>query len=255
MKKLILASVIGLLSTSAFSEVISLSEQGLTGRKCPGTEISYNMPNGATYVERMLISAEGIRNDGFIKVYADNELVFNVGIPGYDPDYSFRIRRPVSNITLKFERTCARVHEAKIFAPNSAPAGYRAYVPQGSNDFNWGTELLEMVRSLSVDLRYDPDFLNKLWPNVLMPLKKIALLQSVSDDVRDDRSLITALRSLQMAKLINDNQAFLDSLLFSGSFDYLIKDMLSIKEDILERYDVKLKDLEDEIAELEAELE
>jgi hypothetical protein len=86
-------------------------------------------------------------------------------------------------------------------------------------------------------------------------MKKIALLSNASELVRDERSLITAHRSLKMAKIINDNQELLDRLMFSGRFDYVILDILRIKEDILERYDVKERKIESKILELEAELD
>lgn len=243
-----------LVSQFSFADVISLSEEGKTGRFCPGNEISYDMPNGRQYVERMLVSAEGVRNDGFIKVYADNELVFNIGVPGYDPDYSFRIKRPVSNITMKFERTCSRVLEAKIFAPGSSPSNYKNYSPQTMFSDSWGAELLEITRSLSSDLQYEHDFMNYLWPEVLLPLKKIALLQGASAGVRDEQSSVTALKSLKMAKIINEQQVLMDRLLFSGQFDYVISDLLTIKEDIMERYDVNQDEIDAQIIELEEEL-
>jgi hypothetical protein len=66
---------------------------------------------------------------------------------------------------------------------------------------------------------------------------------------------VTAIRALEMAKVIVDNQKFLDQLLTSGRFDYVVRDLLRIKEDILEKYDVKEKKLASEIKALEAELD
>ena len=57
-------------------------------------------------------------------------------------------------------------------------------------------------------------------------------------------------RALEMAKIISDNKAFLEHLLISGKFDYVVRDLFRIKEDILERYDVKEKNLAKEIAKL-----
>lgn len=245
-----------LTSFGAQAGVINFADLGKTGRYCPGDTLSIDISRDHSYVERMLVSAEGIRNDGFIKVFADGELVHNIGIPGYDPDYSFRVRRDVKNITFKFEETCARILAGQIFsATEPAPASYRRYRAERVNDDNWGAEFLEITRSLSQDLQYEKDFYSDLWPKVLLPMKKIALLSNASELVRDERSLITAHRSLKMAKIINDNQELLDRLLFSGRFDYVILDILRIKEDILERYDVKDRKIESKILELEAELD
>lgn len=242
-------------SFSVFSSTIDLSSEGVTGRFCPSQELSYNLKAEDNFIEKMLISAEGIRNSGFIKVYADGELVHNIGVPGRDPDYTFRVRRNVNNITLKFEETCSIIHNAKIFTvSNNAPAGYRRYHRESVANDNWGAEFLEIVKSLSYDLYERPDFMDSLYPKVLLPMKKIAILETVSETVRSERSLITASRALQMAKIISDNDKFLDELLTKGRFDYVVRDILRIKEDILERYDVKEKNLASEIKNLEAEV-
>ncbi|MES2528439.1 MAG: hypothetical protein V4598_15255 [Bdellovibrionota bacterium] len=234
------------------SHVIDLGSQGKTGRFCPGDTLSIDT-NGQ-YIERMLISAEGIRNDGFIKVYADGELVHNIGIPGYDPDYTFRVRRNVKNISMKFERTCALIRDGKIFSPSPAPSNYRRYERERVNNDNWGAEFLEISRSLSNDLQFEADFNSNLWPRVLLPMKKISLLQNASELVRDERSLITAHRSLKIAKIVIDNEDLIERLLSNDHFDYLVSDLLRIKEDILERYDVKEKKVNEKIIELEEEL-
>lgn len=240
------------LALSANAHVLDLSSQGKTGRFCPGDTLSID--THGQYVERMMLSAEGIRNDGFIKVYADGELVHNIGIPGYDPDYTFRVRRNVRNISLKFEQTCAVIRDGKIFSPSEAPSNYRRYRRESVNNDNWGAEFLEIQRSLSRDLQFEPDFQSGLWPNVLLPMKKLALLSNASELVRDERSLITAERSLKIAKIIIDNDALLERLMANENFDYLIADILRIKEDILERYDVKEKKVNEKIIEIQNEL-
>lgn len=251
--KLSILTVAAAISLSASADVLNLQELGKTGRYCPGDTLSVDTKG--RFIERMLISAEGIRIDGFIKVYADGELVHNIGVPGYDPDYSFRVRRNVKNISLKFERTCSRILDGKIFSPSKAPSDYRPYRRELVSQDNWGAEFLEISRSLSKDLQFESDFMSDLWPKVLLPMKKIALLQNASELVRDERSLITAHRSLKIAKIIKDQDALMDRLLFNENFDYIIADLLRMKEDILERYDVKEKDIAVKIAEIEAELD
>lgn len=250
-----------LVLSSAFAAqagVIDLRAQGKTGTFCPTQELTYNLSSDNNFVEKMLVSADGRGRSGFIRVYADGEFIFNIGVPGTDPDYSFRVRRNVQNITLKFEETCSAVHDVKLFTINdsrTAPEGYRGYNWQNHNGYSWGNEVLEIVRSLSMDFFDQPDFMNKLYPEVLLPMKKIALLEDVSESVRDERSMITGLRALKMAKIIIDNEAFLDRLLAKRKYDYLVRDLLRIKEDILERYDVKEKNLAKEIKNLEAQID
>lgn len=241
------------ITMSAHAGTINFASLGKTGTYCPGQTLSIDLDQGRSYVEKLLVSAEGIRKDGFIKVYADGELVHNIGVPGYDPDYSFRVRRIVKNLSFKFEETCSRIIDGKVFT-EEVPESYRPYRRSNVKNENWGQELLEIVNSLSVDLYEDPQFAS-IWKKVLLPMKKIAILQSVSDQVRDERSLITAHRSLKMAKIIIDNQSFLDGLLETSNFDYVVSDLLRIKEDILERHDVKAKDVPKMITELEKELD
>lgn len=250
--KISLLTFIATLTLSAHADVLELGSIGKTGRFCPGDTLSID--THGKFIERMLISAEGIRRDGFIKVYADGELVHNIGIPGYDPDYSFRVRRNVKNISMKFEETCALIRDGKIFSPGQAPASYRPYRPEQMRTENWGAEILEIQRSLTADLQYEPDFRSNLWPKVLLPMKKLALLENASELVRDERSLITAQRALKIAKIIKDNDALLERLLSNENFDYVVSDLLRMKEDILERYDVKERDLNAKIIELTNEL-
>lgn len=250
--KLSIFAVLTFLSVSALADTINFQQLGKTGRYCPGDTLSVDTEG--KFIERILISAEGIRTDGFIKVYADGELIHNIGVPGYDPDYSFRVRRNVKNISMKFERTCSRILDGKIFTPAEAPTGYRRYERARVKNDNWGAEFLEMSRSLSKDLQFDPEFNSKLWPEVLLPMKKIALLQNASEMVRDERSLITAHRSLKIAKIIQDNEVFIEKLLTHENFDYVVQDLLRIKEDILERYDVKEKEISLKVSEIESDL-
>jgi hypothetical protein len=255
MKRLPLALLV-LTTSFAYAGTIDLRAEGRTGSFCPSQELSYNVNPEDNFVEKMLVSAEGIRHEGFIKVYADGEMIQNIGVPGRDPDYTFRVRRNVNNITLKFEETCSIIHNVKLFTvAERAPLGYHRYHRDSIGQDNWGSEFMEIVRSLSMDLYESPDFANELYPKVLLPMKKIALMEDVSESVRDERSLITGERALQLAQVISKNQKFLDRLLVSGRFDYVVRDLLRIKEDILERYDVKEKNLASEISKLEAEID
>jgi hypothetical protein len=253
MKKIFLTSFF-MFSSLLSAEVLDFNRLGKTGSYCPGQTLSLDFEEGPKYVERLLISAEGIRRDGFIKVYADGVFVHNIGVPGYDPDYSFRVRRVVKNISFKFEQTCSRILDGKIFTPSSTrPNDYRSYQSNSQNP-KWGLEFLKIFQSLSVDLQSEPDFYTRLWPNILLPLKKLSLSASASENTRDPRSQMTALYALQLAEVILENQPFLDRLLFSGKYDFLVLDLLNMKEDILERYDVSPSQIKTEIESLKNDL-
>ncbi len=244
-------SVIALLAgCMAYGAVHDLSDQGYTGRYCVGDTLDYDLDG--EYVERVLISAQGIGRDGFIKVFADGELVHNIGVPGYDPDYTFRIRRPVERITLKFERTCSRILDMKIFTtagsrPNDS---FTRYVSGSEN--NWGVQLLEMINSISNRMLFSSTFQSDFWPNYLLPLKKIAMYHRASDSVRDPKSLKTAYYSLKMAKGISALLEYLEGREITGVLlDQFWFDLTLIKFDIFERYDIRECQLDREIAELQ----
>lgn len=238
-----------LLPLSAKAAVHDLKAQGYTGRYCVGSTLSYNLDG--EYVENVLISAEGIRNDGFIKVYADGELVQNIGVPGYDPDYSFRVRRSVENITLKFERTCSRILDMKIFTKNEnrRRANHTSF---DSSDLNLGMNLLQIVEELSQSLIFRSDYSGNVWKKYLLPLKKLGLAHGTRDAVRDGRSLETAYYALRIALKIMNSEKFLYTLMADRKLEPLVYELFEMKQIILELYDVKEKNIYREISELES---
>ncbi len=247
MKNTILATALTLVTLSASAAVHDLQVQGYTGRYCVGDTLSYHV--GGEFVEKILVSAEGIRNDGFIKVYADGQLVQNIGVPGYDPDYSFRVRQNVENITLKFEETCSRVLDMKIFTEDNYYNNDRSF-NHGSDYLGteWGTEVQAIVESM-----VERTILSEgdLWNEFLKPLQVLALQYDAVAVVSDLGDLKAAYYALSMAKLISDKQ---DDLLDYASNRTLrrdVKDLIKVKEAILEAYDVKERKLEQEIEGLE----
>ncbi|EQC45334.1 hypothetical protein [Bacteriovorax sp. Seq25_V] len=252
MKKIFLTSLVGLatlLPLAAQAEAI----KGDTGKFCPGAQVVKNLDG--SYVERVFIAAEGIRNDGFIHVYADGVKVQRIGIPGYDPDYTFRIRRNVQELKLTFEGTCARVLDYKIFTPAQAPKGPR-YSRDRAMETSWGAEVLNLIDGIDDSLVRDDLTVDPLYTNVLRPLKKIAMYERASENERNTRSLIKTLRALKMAEIIRDNRTYMFNKLENSEHEYLVADLLSILEDVLEHTDVKqnrigetIKFLEEELAE------
>ncbi len=250
MKKILVTSLVGLatlLPLATQAEAV----KGDTGRFCPGAQVVKNL-DGA-YVERIFIAAEGIRNDGFIHVYADGVKVQRIGIPGYDPDYTFRVRRNVQEIKLTFEGTCARVLDYKIFTPAQAPKGPR-YSRDRAIETSWGAEVLNLIDGIDDSLVNDDLTVDPLYTSVLKPLKKIAMYERASENERNTRSLIKTLRALKMAKIIRDNKTYMFNKLERGENEYLVADLLSILEDVLEHADVKQNKIQEAIDFIESEL-
>lgn len=244
--KLLLAGAITLASMTSYAAAI----QGQTGSYCPGKQVVKKL-DGA-YVERIFIAAEGIRNDGFIHVYADGVKVHRIGVPGYDPDYTFRVRRNVEEIRLTFEGTCSRILDYKLFTASSdTPDDYRDYNPNNVVNGSWGSEVLAIVGSLEAKMVNGNLEVNPLYNKVLKKLKRVALFENASETVRHQRSLIKTLRALKMARIIKNNQDLLIDSLMNGYDDHVVMDLLEIKEDILEHTDVKERNIKSTIKELE----
>lgn len=251
MKKIIKNSIIGLATLTAISAQAA-AIKGDTGSFCPGNQVVQNL-NGS-YVERIFIAAEGIRNDGFINVYADGVKVQRIGVPGYDPDYTFRIRRNVQEVKLTFEGTCSRIFDFKLFTPQTQETKKR-YNKQEALETSWGDVVLDLINeaddaSVNGELKID-----ELYKRVLKPLKKIAMYTRASEHSRHMRSLIKTQRALEMAKIIRDNRTFLFEELDRSNREFLVADLLSILEDILEHTDVKQNEIQEAIDMIKADLE
>ncbi len=244
MKNLLLTIALTLFTLNASANVLDLRSEGYTGRYCVGDTLSYNLDG--EFVEKILVSAEGISRDGFIKVYADGNLIHNIGVPGYDPDYTFRVRQSVSNITLKFEETCSRILDMKIFTEGHTSQrdshSFRGYGVEG-----WGADVQSIVSEMVQRSLLSGD---NLWNNFLKPLQVLAIKYDAVAAVSGEGDIKTAVYALKLAKVIADKE---DELLDSSSRRQdmrNVRDLMQIKEDILEAYDVKSRNLEAEIEEL-----
>lgn len=226
--------------------------QGKTGSFCPGSQVIENLDG--KYVERIFIAAEGIRNDGFIHVYADGVKVQRIGVPGYDPDYTFRIRRHVQELRLTFEGTCSRVLDFKVFTPVTEETGKR-YSKTKALDTSWGDEVLKLVDDVDNSTVNDNLGVDQLYTRVLKPLKKIAMYTRASEHERHARSLVKTQRALEMAKIIRDNRTYLFEKLDRSENEYLVADLLVILEDILEHTDVKQNKIQETVDMIKADLE
>jgi hypothetical protein len=265
-KAVIFAGLVGgiLPSLSAHAETRDLREYAR--QYVNGESVDYNLPV-RQYVERIQINAEGIRNAGFIKVFADGQQINLIGVPGYDPEYTFRVRADVSKITLQFETPNSIViRDFKVILPDY-PSGYSAYLAGMTDQMEnrqafqvWGGKALEIVHRfqdvIGQDAIMERDSSGKsVWEKHLLPLKKLAISEAVSDSVRDPHSMITSERALELAKEIRDSKEWLEGLLSdpNSRYDYLVVDLLSIKEDILKRENVSSKGIEKAIADLQSE--
>lgn len=196
------------------------------------------------YVEQLMISAEGAqRNYSFAKVYADGDEVATLGVPGRDPDYPIVIRGNVSEIVLKVQdRSRVRILDFKIYTARKNYSSYshiQRSVRRGYNMDQWGASILDIVAEFQV-LSRDLDFGENVFAEYIKPLKLAAFKVQASDDARDARSLSTKKKAEALINAIDAATPLFESdmMLMDTRFDRLGLDLQTIKQDIIEKYDL-----------------
>jgi hypothetical protein len=255
--KYIALAAIAMASAPTFADTI----KGNSGQYCTGSPLTINPSAENSYIERVVIEAEGIGSDGFIEAYADGVRVARLGVPGYDPLYTFRVRRNVSEIKLDFKaekgvRKCFNIISFTAYTPvSNFPAEYDRYESDKVRNGTWGGEALALIKSLNRSMIDGNLKVDELFNNVLKPLRNISLLESAAESERQRKSLVKIQRALGMAKIITENQDILFSKIDNGIDDHIVMDLLSIKEDILEHVDVKERDIEQALSYVTKRLE
>lgn len=193
------------------------------------------------YVESIVIAAEGRqRAYSFGKVYADGVEIATLGIPGYDPTYPIVVRGHVSTIEVVAQANSHfKILDFKIF---TTPKKYSSYTNRrGSSDqigvHQWGSEVLDVIYELDAFVKIATS--NER--NLFIELKRRALKVTASERVRDERSLKTFKLVSELLAIISEVETILlenDQLLINHDADGVITDLLTIKEDILEKYDL-----------------
>jgi hypothetical protein len=213
-----------------------------------GEGISFSFQdNRSHYVERVLISAIGLQSQfSFVKVYADGEEVATLGVPGRDPDYPIVIRGQVSNITLKAQdNSKVKILDFKLFTERKDYSSYQSIPKTSRSRFSieqWGGKVLD----LTLEVEYLRKIDNKLSiddvQKYVLPLKKIAFKLQASDNARDVRSLNTKEKARELVKEIDHALELFesDSFLLDQRYDMLILDLETIKQDIADKYDIKV---------------
>lgn len=253
-KVLLSASLIAL-AANALASLPPVIDLKVEGRRLIGNEyiktldanedIVFRFKDGRShYVEQLMISAEGAqRNYSFAKVYADGDEVATLGVPGRDPDYPIVIRGNVSEISLKVqENSRVKILGFKIYTARknySSYVGMSRAVRRGYSVDKWGLSILDLVAEFQ-DLSRDMNLGNNVFENYLKPLKKAAIKVQASDDARDTRSLSTKEKALVLVDAIDNAIPLFESdlMLMDSRFDRLGLDLQTIKQDIIEKYDL-----------------
>jgi hypothetical protein len=248
--------VSALLSPAAFAAgVPSVIDLQVEGRQFLGNEyiktldanenISFKFhDNRPHYVEQLMISAEGAqRNFSFAKVYADGDEVATLGVPGRDPDYPVIIRGDVSEIVLKVQdRSRVKLLGFKIYTDRKVYSSYQGLsrTQRRSMDVDgWGNSVLDLVHEFTI-LSAGTPFGYDVFSRFLKPLKIAAMRVQASDNARDARSLSTKEKAVILVDAIEDSSTLFESdiMLMDVRYDRLALDLMTIKQDIIEKYDL-----------------
>lgn len=196
------------------------------------------------YVEQLMISAEGRQRDySFAKVYADGDEVATLGVPGRDPDYPIIIRGDVSEIVLKVQdRSRIKILDFKIYTVRKSYSSYTGLeraVRRSYNVDRWGASIMHIIAEFQA-LSRGMDFGDNVFQQYLRPLKLAALKVQASDDARDARSLSTKKKAEALINAIDAAAPLFESdmMLMDTRFDRLGLDLQTIKQDMIEKYDL-----------------
>lgn len=197
------------------------------------------------YVEQLMVSAEG-RQAGysFAKVYADGDEIATLGVPGRDPDYPIVVRGDVSEIVLKVQdRSRVRINGFKIYTERKVYSSYMGLgreVRRGYNLDKWGESILDLVAEFQLQSQGMPVG-SDAFERYLKPLKRVAIRLQASDNARDPRSLSTKNKAVELIDAIDAAAPLFESdlMLMDSRFDRLGLDLQTIKQDIIEKYDLE----------------
>ncbi len=198
--------------------------------------------NRGTYVESIKIAAIGTqRRYSFGKVYADGEEIATLGIPGRDPEYPITIRGRVNTIeVVATQGSRFRITDFKIFTNEKRYTTYQSRRSYARNNYHidhWGLEVLDIINELDFLFGTNQGSSRRIF----LDLKRAAMRTEASDKVRDPKSLKTFRKAMNLVKkliIVEDYLLANDFFLLDSTADMLITDLMTVKEDISEKYDL-----------------
>ncbi len=210
-------------------------------------QIVFRFQDGRShYVEQIMVSAEGAqRNYSFAKVYADGDEIATLGVPGYDPDYPIVVRGNVSELVLKVQdRSRVKILGFKIYTERKVYSSYMGLsreIRKGYNLDKWGESILDLVAEFQFQSEGTPIGSGDSFDRYLKPLKRVAIKLQASDNARDARSLTTKKKAVELLDAIDEAAPLFESdfMLMDQRFDRLGLDLQTIKQDIIEKYDLE----------------
>lgn len=185
----------------------------------------------ATYVERLLISAEGLRSFSTATVYADGDQIALLGVPGKDPDYPVIVRKLVTNITVKFQGKI-KISDFRIFGCENVSNPFDL-ISGDSNSIEGLAEMAMGVVAALQDVEGYEDF-----TTYLLPVRKAALKMGASAGGRPEHSNKTFNRVAVLVNAITAAEAHLDSLLEREFYVDYVQTLMFVRERLEAMYEM-----------------
>jgi hypothetical protein len=253
-KKLLLGTLILASSFSSFAD-IDLRD-GFNGKSSrhylrtlkEGQRVEIDLGR-SQYVEELMIFAEGRQSRfSFGKVYADGEEIATLGVPGFDPDYPVVVRGKVRRIEVVASANSKfKILDFKVFTTRKNYNSYqRVPLSQRANFSldNWGKHTLDAVYELYYLMRDQGLLTKEEFITYIQPIRRAAVQTQASDNARAADSLKTYKKARKLAESLVDAQPVFDKIFSTMDIqlDALAIDLMTIKEDISEKYDVTIED-------------
>ncbi len=219
--------------TQAQVELTEVTPSWKTGWYEAGSTLTHRFDQ-PTYVERLLISAEGYRNFAKAYVYADGDLISVLGVPGTDPDYPVIIRKTVSSIVMKFEGS-VRITDFRLYIGGSAQDSFNRYnLANLETPAQLGKAVIKVVAELQ-EIVSDKEF-----KQYLLPLRQSALMLSAKGMGRPLLSDNTQHQARVMISQLKRADAFLLGRLANSDFySDQVQTLLYVKEKLESIYDIR----------------
>lgn len=237
MKKLLLTVLTAILAQAASAQNVQVREVTASwwrmGWYSTGQTLVHRFDT-PTYVERMLISAEGHRNFAKAFVYADGDQVALLGVPGRDPDYPVIVRKTISSIVIKFEGD-VRILDFRIYMAEGAQESFNRYaVGNLETPAQIGRAVLKAVAELQ-NVVSDSEF-----RTFLLPLRQNALILAAKGQGRPLLSDNTQQQARVMVNQIKRAEMFLlNRLAYNEYFTDQVQILLYAKEKLESVYEIR----------------
>ncbi len=252
MKKLLLGTLLLASTINSFADIdLKNGFNGKSSREYlrtlkSGQRIELDLGR-SQYVEELMIFAEGKQSRfSFGKVFVDGQEIANLGIPGFDPDYPVVVRGNARRIEIVASANSKfKILDFKVFTTRKNYNSYQRVPMSQRANFSlddWGKHTLDAVYELYFLMRDQGLITHEEFLTYIQPIRRAAVNTQASDNARSSDSIKTYKKARVLAETLKDAQPVFNKIFSTMdiNLDSLAIDLMTIKEDISEKYDVTI---------------